>query len=166
MYNKDNFFKGTYAVWKEKPFYGKINLDYPDYTSESFSKYYYTKKGVYRLSSHWDNVGSCVWKIKGDIPNNKSILLFCKWSKFLEIKVCDTKRDFIELCKNSKTRFLLFGNKYKIKDIKIATVYDNNGLLTREVVNDTSLTGEPFVFVSELHKNHFGNEYIDYIIKK
>lgn len=33
-------------------------------------------------------------------------------------------------------------------------------------LGEQPVTGEPFVFVSELHKNHFGNEYIDYIIKK
>ena len=37
----------------------------PDYTSESGSRYWYTKKGVVRGSNHWGNgVANCDWPLK------------------------------------------------------------------------------------------------------
>ncbi len=40
----------------------------PNFVSDSGSKYYYTDKGVYRVSDHWGNVKTCNWAIDGTSP--------------------------------------------------------------------------------------------------
>lgn len=62
--DKNNFFESTACNWKQVN--DKLEKD-PDYTSDSGSKYWYTDKGVYRLSDHWGfGVGSCDWLLNED----------------------------------------------------------------------------------------------------
>lgn len=62
--DKNNFFESTACNWKQVN--DRLEKD-PDYTSDSGSKYWYTDKGVYRLSDHWGfGVGSCDWLLNED----------------------------------------------------------------------------------------------------
>ena len=90
--NKDNFFKETYADWKisEAP-----NSE-PDYISNSGSKYWYEKEGVYRQSDHWGkNIASCWWTLeeKGYQRKDKKTEVtktgYAKWQDFEKMQLAD-----------------------------------------------------------------------------
>lgn len=128
MKNKNNFFDNTFAVFQISDIKEIENLT-PDYISNPYiniyhdgvkmvsserfsSKYFYTEKGVYRLSDHWGECRSCFWlleefgnELKNTVENyNKWLykpedyrfsdedffssfkLGFCKWENFYEIK--------------------------------------------------------------------------------
>ena len=65
----------------------------PDFVSPSGSRYWYTPKGVYRQSSHWGVVGTCIWVVTRQprIPREDVYTGFCKWENFA-IADCDTPR--------------------------------------------------------------------------
>ncbi len=61
-YNKYNFHKHTFCVFKE------VSLDAIQhlgihYSSKSGSQYYFLEEGVYRISNHWGRAGNCRWKL-------------------------------------------------------------------------------------------------------
>ncbi|MFL1895309.1 hypothetical protein ACJRPK_06375 [Aquimarina sp. 2-A2] len=66
-FTKHNFFDRTYCVFQGAPLW-KISRKKPHYRSESGSSYYYTTKGVYRLSNHWGRAASCQWRLLSDLP--------------------------------------------------------------------------------------------------
>ena len=84
-YTRDNFFKDTYCVFKGVPLY-KIVKRKPHYKSESGSSYYYTTKGVYRLSNHWGRAATCHWRLESDYPAEIDDLKlgFAEWEDFRE----------------------------------------------------------------------------------
>lgn len=81
-YTKNNFMNGTVALFikTEKP-----NCK-PDYISNSGSEYWYTEKGVYRSSNHWDEIGTCYWNLVDSnykwIYDEFEICGFAEWSNF------------------------------------------------------------------------------------
>ncbi|WP_242610722.1 hypothetical protein [Aquimarina brevivitae] len=84
-YNRHNFFKDTYCVFKGAPLY-KIVKRKPNYKSESGSSYYYTTKGVYRLANHWGRAATCHWRLDSDYPAEFDDLKlgFAEWEDFRE----------------------------------------------------------------------------------
>ncbi|WP_378187894.1 hypothetical protein ACE939_05720 [Aquimarina sp. W85] len=66
-FTRNNFFDRTYCVFQGVPLW-KIARRKPQYRSESGSSYYYTTKGVYRLSNHWGRAASCQWRLVSDLP--------------------------------------------------------------------------------------------------
>jgi hypothetical protein len=47
------------------------------------SRYWYTKKGVYRLSSHWGQCASCSWLLNNEeISEEENFMGFCSWNNF------------------------------------------------------------------------------------
>ena len=88
-FNKDNFHESTLANWKEQDKKeAKKFIDYnnPDFSSPSGSDYFYTDKGVYRLSDHWGiNIRSCSWLLDFEERQSKKLLLgFCLFSDFYD----------------------------------------------------------------------------------
>jgi hypothetical protein len=82
-YHKENFFKNTYCIFKTvDP--QELNDKRPDFVSRSGSKYFYTKAGVYRISSHWGRAATCRWRLETDTGNfrNDSKVGFAHWSDF------------------------------------------------------------------------------------
>ncbi|MFC5045430.1 hypothetical protein [Aquimarina hainanensis] len=84
-YNRNNFYKSTYCVFQGAPLY-KIAKRKPHYRSESGSTYYYTTKGVYRLSNHWGRAAKCQWRLISDFPAEIDDLRlgFAEWVDFRE----------------------------------------------------------------------------------
>lgn len=83
--NQTNFYEYTIAEFNflEDKEYPRFILNDPDYISDSGSIYWFNDEGVYRLSNHWMQVGSCFWKINCKVPTNGlSVLGFCKWTDF------------------------------------------------------------------------------------
>ena len=60
-YTPNNFYKHTGVVFNIRK--SAPNRS-PDYVSDSGSKYWHTRNGVYRDSCHWGRVSSCFWIIK------------------------------------------------------------------------------------------------------
>lgn len=87
-YNKYNYYRNTYAVFKE------VNpMDLPfsvwQYTSKSGSSYYYTPLGVYRKSNHWGRAAKCRWVLmssehKLHFSKDRVRIGFALWSDFHE----------------------------------------------------------------------------------
>ena len=119
--NKNNFFKNTFGIFVEKQNDIIETLGKPDYISycKSFdpytyevkktdcvsSKYWYTSKGVYRLSDHWGATASCYWQLLryfidvDDSDNDKdseTVLAFCKWNDFKTITTYAITKEIYE----------------------------------------------------------------------
>ena len=86
-YNKYNYYRNTYAVFKE------VNpKDLPfsiwHYVSKSGSSYFYAKEGVYRLSNHWGRAAKCRWVLDAEgeiyVSKGRSRVGFALWSDFYE----------------------------------------------------------------------------------
>lgn len=100
------YFWYTKALWKLIAI-SKYELDAqvlpgyePDFASGSNSQYYYTDRGVYRLSNHYNHwVASCDWTLSdsrewllfsggndhSETPHWRSYLAFAKWEDFKSI---------------------------------------------------------------------------------
>lgn len=81
-FNRDTFFHDTYANWREV---SKPPDRPPDFASGSYSKYWFTKSGVYRCSNHWGNVASCKWALDGDQVQGEIRTGYCTWGKFQDM---------------------------------------------------------------------------------
>jgi hypothetical protein len=157
---KDTFYKDTYALWRHNKNCKDVGLGKPDFTSEHQSKYYYTKKGVYRLSSHWGKVGSCFWKVKGDkdiATTYNPRLLFCSWDNFTEINLCESKETFSELIKDKATRFIVFGADYKAN-----LIFTHNTKVKGSHITLTEEESDTFFFRCKDHPNYSGKDSIYY----
>ena len=79
-YNKTNFHKHTFCIFKEVDFETIQNLK-PNYKSKSGSSYFFTDQGVYRLSNHWGRAANCKWRLeissKSQITNSNRTKLRC-----------------------------------------------------------------------------------------
>lgn len=83
-YNKTNFHKHTFCIFKEVDL-GTIKDLKLNYKSKSGSNYYFTESGVYRLSNHWSRVANCRWRLINDNEksrNQRTKLGFAKWTDF------------------------------------------------------------------------------------
>lgn len=85
-YNKLNFHKHTFCIFKEVAFESISDLKL-NYKSKSGSSYYFVENGVYRLSNHWSRVANCRWRLDKNsniqIPNSNRIKLgFAEWKDF------------------------------------------------------------------------------------
>lgn len=82
-YNKTNFHKHTFCIFKEVGIL-EINGLKPNYTSKSGSSYYFTEKGVYRVSNHWGRAANCKWRLQADESTSKerTKIGYADWSGF------------------------------------------------------------------------------------
>ncbi len=95
-YNKTNFHKYTFCVFKEVAF-DEVNELKVNFKSKSGSTYYFVDSGVYRLSNHWGRAANCKWRlnvnvknvtlsapeVSGEVPNySRTKLGFAKWTDF------------------------------------------------------------------------------------
>lgn len=62
VYNKTNFHKHTFCIYKEVAL-SEIEGLKLSYTSTSGSSYYFTEKGLYRVSNHWGRAANCRWRL-------------------------------------------------------------------------------------------------------
>lgn len=76
-------FKNTFCVFQEVE--GDItNGLIPNYSSDSGSHYFYTEKGMYRLSNHWGRLANSKWRLlELELSSNtKTKLGFAAWTSF------------------------------------------------------------------------------------
>lgn len=101
-YNKTNFHKHTFCIFKEVDFIEIQDLKC-NYQSKSGSKYYFIEEGVYRYSNHWGRAANCKWRlINGDVKYNRTKIGFAKWTDFYPENDFE-KLYFIEVDYQNKT---------------------------------------------------------------
>ncbi len=76
-------FKNTFCVFKE------LNTDSikdlkPNFESHAGSKYYYSEKGMFRLSNHWGRLANSKWRLIALQPETESKIKlgFANWNDF------------------------------------------------------------------------------------
>jgi len=76
-------FKNTFCVFHEENSQAIEKLPV-QYQSKSGSSYYYTKKGMYRLSNHWGRLANSKWRLEPLEPESesKTKLGFAPWDQF------------------------------------------------------------------------------------
>lgn len=103
VYNKNNFHKHTFCVFKEvsDTEIAKLKLDF---SSKSGSCYFFTAEGVYRKSNHWGRAANCKWRLQSDkVPNDSRTKVgYAVWGAFHSINEID-KLYYIEVDFNEKT---------------------------------------------------------------
>ncbi|WP_306354283.1 hypothetical protein [Flavobacterium sp. '19STA2R22 D10 B1'] len=83
VYNRYNFFKHTFCVFKEVPA-SSVEAKLWHHQSKSGSSYYFVEDGVYRLSNHWGRAANCRWRLDA-LPEKKDSRLkvgFALWTDF------------------------------------------------------------------------------------
>ncbi|WP_130735884.1 hypothetical protein [Flavobacterium sp. J27] len=83
-YNSLNFHKHTFCEFQEVTFSAIESLQ-QSYKSKSGSSYYFTEKGVYRVSNHWGRAANCRWRLKSDnikVNNTKAKIGYALWTDF------------------------------------------------------------------------------------
>lgn len=105
-YNKTNFHKYTFCIFKEVAIDAIQDLKL-NYKSKSGSCYYFVEKGVYRLSNHWSRVAHCKWRLVKnsdfEVSNsNRTKLGYANWSDFYSDNDLD-KIYFLEADYESKS---------------------------------------------------------------
>ena len=83
IYNKTNFHRHTFCVFKEVKLEEVIGLK-PNYTSKSGSSYYFTIDGVYRVSNHWGRAANCKWRLQAleDVSSDRTRAGYANWNEF------------------------------------------------------------------------------------
>lgn len=78
-----NTLKNTFCVFYERDI-GEIQALKCDFESESGSRYYYTEKGMYRLSNHWGRLANSKWRLvsNNEAKDSKIKLGFANWNDF------------------------------------------------------------------------------------
>ena len=76
-------FKNTFCVFEEMAISTIEDLQ-PNYASDSGSQYFYTEKGMYRLSNHWGRLANSKWRLVAMQPetSTKTKLGFARWADF------------------------------------------------------------------------------------
>lgn len=85
IYNKHNFHKHTFCVFKEVSL-DTISILKPNYSSKSGSNYYFMDEGLFRISNHWGRASNCRWKLDSSSmassKNNGIKVGYAKWTDF------------------------------------------------------------------------------------
>lgn len=82
-YNKYNFHKHTFCVFKEVSV-SEIEQLPQNHKSSSGSAYFFTEMGVYRVSNHWGRAANCRWRLESDskIVNQRTKVGYANWTDF------------------------------------------------------------------------------------
>ena len=85
LYNKHNFHRNTFCEFQEVAISAVDGLKM-QYKSKSGSSYYFTEKGVFRLSNHWGRAANCRWRLlpisKSKTNNTIAKMGYANWTDF------------------------------------------------------------------------------------
>ena len=115
-----NSFKNTFCVFHEVPFQEIEKLPI-QFESKSGSCYYYTEKGMYRMSNHWGRLANSKWRLEPLEPESpsKTKMGFAAWTDFYPDNAID-KLYYLEM--NYKTNTVNYQHKNSPN-------YDNKAIL-------------------------------------
>jgi hypothetical protein len=102
-------FKNTFCIFKEVAL-SEIEGLQVSYKSDAGSTYFYTEKGMFRLSNHWGRLANSKWRLVAneEVTDSKFKLGFATWDSFFP----DNNRDklyFLEY--DSKTNTINYQHK-------------------------------------------------------
>ncbi|ESU28478.1 hypothetical protein FLJC2902T_18450 [Flavobacterium limnosediminis JC2902] len=82
-YNKTNFHKHTFCIYREVPL-AEIDGLKLGYTSKSGSSYYFTEKGLFRVSNHWGRAANCRWRLLplAEGTSSRTKVGYADWTDF------------------------------------------------------------------------------------
>jgi hypothetical protein len=80
---KPNAFKNTFCVFHERSL-DEIKGIQISFESKAGSNYYYTERGMYRLSNHWGRLANSKWRLvpSAELTDSKFKLGFALWDSF------------------------------------------------------------------------------------
>lgn len=111
FYNQYNFHKHTFCEFQEVTDEEIASLS-PSYKSKSGSSYYFTEKGVFRISNHWGRASNCRWRLKSEasnkVNNTNERIGYALWTDFYPNNDKD-KLFYIEI--NWQTKDVTFQHK-------------------------------------------------------
>ncbi len=83
FYPKKNSFKHTFCIFREVEM-NEIEGLKEQYTSKAGSRYFYSEKGMYRLSNHWGRLANSKWRLiaSENTSASKTKLGFANWDDF------------------------------------------------------------------------------------
>jgi hypothetical protein len=102
-------FKNTFCIFNEVAISQIENLPI-SYKSDAGSTYFYTEKGMYRLSNHWGRLANSKWRltVNEEVTDSKFKLGFATWDSFYPDNN-DDKLYFLEY--DSKTNTINYQHK-------------------------------------------------------
>jgi hypothetical protein len=102
-------FKNTFCIFNEVAISQIENLQI-SYKSDAGSTYFYTEKGMFRLSNHWGRLANSKWRLiaNEDVTDSKFKLGFATWDSFYPDND-DEKLYFLEY--DSKTNTINYQHK-------------------------------------------------------
>lgn len=134
-----NSFKNTFCVFKEMPLLEIQDLKV-DYISESGSQYFYTEKGMYRLSNHWGRLANSKWRLISEIESDSKIKLgYANWDEFYN----DNKHEalyYLEVNFEDKTVLYQHKNNKEYNGKAILRTVDDTMKRVKQARNILSLT--------------------------
>jgi hypothetical protein len=105
FYPKRGSFKNTFCIFKEVEL-NEIEGLKEQFSSKAGSRYYYSEKGMYRLSNHWGRLANSKWRLipMENSATSKTKLGFANWNDFFPDNDIDLlyfiEVDFDNYCAN------------------------------------------------------------------
>ncbi|BCY28924.1 hypothetical protein [Flavobacterium okayamense] len=146
-YNRFNFYKHTFCEFQEV-LQDSIKGLKLAYTSKSGSSYYFTDKGVYRVSNHWGRAANCRWRLisKEEKVNQYQRIGYAKWTDFYPNN--ETENLFyIEV--NWKAKSVIFQHK-------------KNPNFNNEVLRNASDTAKRIKQIKDVLKDDSWTKYLEF----
>lgn len=135
-YTRNNFFNKTYCVFKGVKL-REISRRKLHYRSESGSTYYYTTKGVYRLSNHWGRAAKCNWRLASEIPVEIDDLRlgYADWTDFRENLGEDIDAYYIKVDFETKNVSYVHRENPEYDNIAVLRTVDATRKLIKQIKN-------------------------------
>ncbi|WP_338407612.1 hypothetical protein [uncultured Flavobacterium sp.] len=149
-------FKNTFCVFHEENAKAIEKL-MMQYESKSGSCYYYTEKGMYRLSNHWGRFANSKWRLEPLDPESasKTKLGFASWNEFYPDNTTDNLY-YIEANFENKTVNYQHRNNPN---------YDNKALLRTSFETTKKIKQIRNLFNLTSWSNYFDYEDLDVLRK-
>lgn len=143
-YHKNNFYRNTFCVFR------LVEADdlppaTADYKSKTGSEYYFTEKGVYRISNHWGRAAGCRWRLNAiEYKQQQALIGYADWTAFFPN---NEEQHLYFICQPSPDVFS-FDHKYSV-------LYDG-----KSVLRSAADTSKVLKQIHDIQKNPSALKYI------
>jgi len=160
-YNKSNFFKHTYCIFKEvSP--TQLPNQKPDYISKSKSSYYFTEEGVFRKSNHWGRAANCRWKLISDTyKSQNNIIAYARWVDFLPNNDHENLY-FIRIDNNNNVSYYHKNEKIYIQSDLLRTSSETAKRI--KIINEVLESDSWFKYINSTDYEKLRNETIEHLL--
>lgn len=163
IYDKSNFHKHTFCVFKEVSISEVEDLK-RNYTSKSGSEYFFTKEGIYRKSNHWGRAANCKWRLQTNSSEISRMKIgFAKWTDFHSINETE-KLYYIKVDFDKKS--VLYNHKATSQDenIYLRNAYETAKRI-KEIRNLFENNKKLHYWESKLTTNELLEKVVTYLVK-